>query len=384
MQIRLINLRAAWLLVTALVAGCAVSAGPEHPASAGSRSVDAPRRKAAMIDDDVHDRAAVPAADRRRRADVVLARDPDDLGARLIRMQADVDLGDFEAALADSEAALAHPTLDRHVRLWVLDLRAESLIQARREPEAILAADEALAIDGSDPEALFARGWARYLSDHALAQDALADLDRGLQLEPDQGIAHYRRAVIFKDQGKFDLATAELERALQLVPDDGPSHEQYGVLMFAEWYSGQFRQSIEAFREQAARPDASSYAPLWLFIMRIRTNPADEAAARAELVTLAPAQQPHEWRQTLVDLMLGKATFEAALVEADAAPTDRLRAGQRCEADYYVAEQLLAHGQDLRASGLLDEAQAVCPSTYIEVKAIAAARRLLAASAPAR
>jgi lipoprotein NlpI len=118
--------------------------------------------------------------------------------------------------------------------------------------------------------------------------------------------------------------------------------------------------------------------------MRGRANPADEPAAKAELALAGKAHQPDAWTDTLVDLILGKTTLESALVEAAGAETDKLRAGRRCEADYYVAEQSLMHGQDEAASHLLDEAHRVCPSSYFEAHALDAERRLLEERSPAR
>ena len=375
---------ATWLLVATLVTGCATQAGSEHAGPAGQSTNDVNPSKSVMTEDEVRDLNGQPPEERRRRLDVVLASHPDDLGALFARVDADADLKDFPAVLADSEIALANSTPNPRLRRWFLVSRAEALIQVRRPAEAVLAADQALEIDDSYPKALFARGWARYLSDHGLAESALADLDRALQLEPDEGIAYFRRAVIFEDQRKFDLAISNLDHAARLAPDDKPIREEYGILFFKEWYSGQFRQSIDSYRERAAQPDAYSYAPLWLFIMRIQADPADEAAARTELATLAPPEQPRAWRDTLVDLMLGKTTLDAALAEADAASTDRLRAGQRCEADYYAAEQMLAHGQDTASNSLLEEAHSVCPATYIEAGAIVAEQRRQAARATTR
>lgn len=374
MNMRLDTWLAACLLAAALLSGCATpSGGAQELLATPTRVAGTP----SMSSDSLHDLAALPPDERRRRIDVMLASHPDDLESRVARLKADLDLQDFPALLADSEPVLANSTLSPRRRRWLLTLRAEVLIQARQPTEALLSANQALEIDSSYPEALFARGWAAYLTDHGLAQSALADLDRALQLEPDEGIGYYRRAVILEYQGQFELAASELQHASQLAPNDVPIRQEFGVLLFTEWYSGQFKQSIESFREQAIRPEASLYAPLWLFVMRIRADAADEAGASAELAALAPAHQPHEWIDTLVDLMLGKSTLEAALSEADTAPTDRLRAGRRCEAEYYAAEQMLAHGEYVQASRLLDEGQAVCPTTYTEATAIAAERHRL-------
>ena len=337
-----------------------------------------------MSDDEVRDLVVQPPAEQVRRLDVAISAHSGDVRARILRMDAEYNLSDFPSVLADSEILLAIPQLDGRPREYVLHTRAEALIKVDRYAEAILVANQALEIDGSSSKALFARGWATFHSDYGQATKALADLGRALQIEPDQGIGYFRRAVVFEHLGQFDLARSDLERALQLEPDDGPTRQQLAWLMFEEWYSGQFRQPIASFREQASRPDAFPYAPIWLFIMRIRADPADEAAARAELEALMPAHQPHDWMDTLVDLMLGKLNVEAAQAVADAAPTSELRADRRCDADYYAAELLLSHGQGAEATRLLEEAYWVCPSRSIESKAVVSERRLQAEKSAVR
>ncbi|MFL6677998.1 MAG: tetratricopeptide repeat protein [Burkholderiaceae bacterium] len=375
---------AACLLAATLLAGCAIPSIPAQvsPASPSTSTavVDAP----SMSDDEVHDLVIQPPAEQLRRLDLVVAAHPGDVKARILRMDAEYNLSDFPSVLVDSEILLAIPQLEGRPRAYVLHTRAEALIKVERYAEAILVADQALKIDGSSSKALFARGWATFHSDYGQATRALADLDRALQIEPDQGIGYFRRAIVFEYLGRFALARSDLERALQLEPDDGPTRQQFAWLMFEEWYSGQSRQPIASFREQAARPDAYPYAPIWLFIVRIRANPADAAAARAELEALAPAHQTHDWMDTLVDLMLGKSSVEAAQAEADAAPTPALRADRRCDADYYAAELLLSQGPRAEATRLLEDAYRVCPSTSIESRAVVSERRLQAEKSAVR
>ena len=436
-----------------------------------------------MSDDEVRALNSLSPEERRRRLDAVLAAHPDDLAARFLRTQVEMNLADSPAVVADSALVLADPTLDRKPRLWVLQWRAEALIQVRRPDEAIVVANEALALEASDPDVLFARGWARFHVDQEHTDGALEDLDRALQLKPQEGIGYYRRAIVLEQQGKVDRAAQDFERAVQLAPDDAPTHLQYGVLLYQardferalaqfdaglrlrprepdawtwrartdisldrlqdatadanhaieagaaadelaaaysirafvlarqqdfagaqheyerslaldaddmqvaaslarlQWYNGQFAQAIDALRAQVGKPGASSYTPVWLYIARMHANPAEDAAAKAELARLAPSHQPHAWVDTIVDLTLGKTTLDAALVEAATASTERQRAGQACEANFYAAEPLLAHGDGQAASRLFEAALATCPSTYIEVEAIVAERRLLAARA---
>ncbi len=189
--------------------------------------------------------------------------------------------------------------------------------------------------------------------------------------------AHDEVAGVLADLHDYEGAAREFGRSLSLKFE--PTVATNTVRM--QWFAGQFKQALATYREHAVSPlpSDSEYTPLWLYVMRGRADPADEAAARTELALAWKAHQPHAWTDTLADLILGKTTLESALVEADGAKTDKLRAGRRCEADYYAAEQLLVHGQDEPASHLLEEAHRVCPSSYFETHALDTERRLVEA-----
>jgi lipoprotein NlpI len=187
--------------------------------------------------------------------------------------------------------------------------------------------------------------------------------------------AHTNVGAILSRLHDYEGAAREFGRSLSLKFQ--PSVAMYLARM--QWFAGQFGPALESYREHAVSPLSSNseYTPLWLYVVRGRANPADEPAAKSELALAWKAHEPHAWTDTLVDLILGKTTLESALVEANGAETDKLRAGRRCEADYYAAEQALMLGQDQPASRLLEEAHRVCPETYFETHALIAERRLL-------
>ncbi len=476
---------AAWLRVAILAAGCMCRMAIAQDSPPSPARVTVSIGNVWMNAEELRDFSGQSPAERRQRLDVILAAHPEAFGAHYLRVEADQDLQDYLAMIEDSRAVLADASIDRRLRARVLIMRAEALIQLRRLPEAIAAAGESVDIDDSDARALFARGWALYVLDNSQTEKALADLDRALQLDPDQGIGYFRRASVLQAQGKLDRAAEDFERALALTPDDAPTHAGYGALALEmkdfqralaqydaalrltprdpvvwasraevdlaldriedagtdaaraielgaagddlvnahalwglalerqmdfdgaareyeravainaaspaatlvprmQWFSGDFARALKSMREQLASTDSDPYAALGLFIVQVRVEPAGEAAAAAELAARAPAHRPRVWTDTLVDLMLNRTTLDAALAEADAAPTGQLRAGMRCEADYYTAERLLIRGQEMAATPLLEEAYWVCPSTYVEARAVVAERRLLAARSQSR
>lgn len=427
----------------------------------------------------------LPDTEKRHRLDALLEAHPEDLAARLLRLRVEYRLGDSGAVLSDTEVVLANPSLDGPSRLQALERRSDMLSVVGRDAEAVSVANQVLAIDDADPVALFARGWARYNLDPLHTDDALADLDRAVELAPDEGVGHFRRAAVLQARGALDLAAQDFESAVRLVPGDVPTRLAYGNLLmqrreleralghfevaarlrpkdlavrfdvarahlalrrfddvaadarelmklgavdddlanahsymasalrgksdFAgaarefkivlamsgdhriahtlglmQWHAGQLPQAIQTFRETVAWPDSNPYALLWLYIVQVQADPRKQAVAGAELSAQASVHQPHAWGDTLVELMLGNTSIEKALAEADAADSNELRAGRRCEADYYDAERLLMQGQVEPASGLLEEAYWVCPSEYDEALAVEQARRRIAARSRAK
>jgi lipoprotein NlpI len=237
--------------------------------------------------------------------------------------------------------------------------------------------DAAVRLAPQDPEPLIWR--ARTLVALQRPDDAAADDRRVDELAAaGEDVAPALGGVgdVLEDLLDFDGAAIEYRRSLTLRVD---ANVEFWLARM-QWFTGQFEQPIGYFRERSTSAKPDPYMPIWLFIVRGRADPADELAARAELAALAPTHRPAVWTDTLVDMLLGKATLESVLVEADRADTYQLRAGHRCEADYYAAEQLLMRGQKEPAGRLLEEAYWVCPSSYVEAHAVVAARRLLDAS----
>ena len=68
---------------------------------------------------------------------------------------------------------------------------------------------------------------------------ALADLDRAVELAPDEPFAHLVRGVIYYEVGEFAPARVDLQRALDLgLADEQSIDTATGLLAYLEGVSG--------------------------------------------------------------------------------------------------------------------------------------------------
>ena len=138
------------------------------------------------------------------------------------------------------------------------DLALQCLAAVRTAPEAVSKeaeagfhlCEQALAADPNNVLALLilsVRFWQPV--SHSLSADPAADLKRGdelvskaLALDPTLAYGHVFKAEILRDQGRLEEANAEAERALDLNP---AAVDAYAQLAFNDMELGQFEKSLE-------------------------------------------------------------------------------------------------------------------------------------------
>ena len=81
--------------------------------------------------------------------------------------------------------------------------------------------------------------------------------------------------------------------------------------------------------------------------------------ARDELAQAAAKLEGSEWPIPLVDLYLGKRSFDAALGEAS-------KPEERCEAQFYIGQWHLVRGNRAPALNALRTAVDTCPKDFVE------------------
>jgi lipoprotein NlpI len=203
---------------------------------------------------------------------------------------------------------------------------------------------------------------------------AAADFRQAIALMPDDAVALKDLGATLEKQHDFAGAADAFARSLVSQDDRAVAN----VLARMRMLAGQFPAAVAAYRAELAAPEPNVYVPLWLYVARIRADVRDEAAARSELRATRLPHDPAPWVDALRDFMLGDIDRAQLMRAADATPATR-PGGHRCEADYYGAEILLAHGDRAGARPLLDEAVATCPADYIEAESAVAEQELQAA-----
>lgn len=165
--------------------------------------------------------------------DQVLAIHPKDHRAYYNRGLVKVALHDFEAAIADFDRAAALVSAP-HLLADIYDDRGLAKLMAAQPKAALQDFDRALAINNEDTRALFNHGCAC----HQLGRldDALADLDQVLTLEPNQARHYLTRGLIRQAGGDRAGSLTDLQQAADCAHTHGQAHLRHYILsLLNEW-----------------------------------------------------------------------------------------------------------------------------------------------------
>jgi len=129
---------------------------------------------------------------------------------------------------AEAAAALARSRLSRHWFVWAL---------APAELEEVKSLiDRALALAPNSPEGHFALGLFFYWG-HRQYEMALAELNRTLELQPNNGLARQYCAAVYRRRGEWERSLGDFQRAEELDPRDATNLANVGstYLFLRQW-----------------------------------------------------------------------------------------------------------------------------------------------------
>ena len=257
----------------------------------------------------------------RRQCDEALARYPSDRFSLAMRCEALEQLGEYQGALADSEALLALVPGDVDEQLRSLQLRR----RLGEEPQALVArAVEMATRNATDPRFLLVLAIA-YVN-AGQAEQALTCLRQASQSElPGDGQAAFilRLAGLFDALGKHLEAQAAYARALeQLSLSDEARDELRPLLALRLWQVGQLDEALTLLEGD---PMASS-AQVVLIATRtmLLFEKGDVAQARQRLATLGRIVEMPDRPAQRREALAWYEALSAAYVPGDRSPRDRL------------------------------------------------------------
>jgi TolB-like protein/Flp pilus assembly protein TadD len=170
---------------------------------------------------------------------------------------------------AEAAAELARSRLWRH---WFVSPLAPSELQ---EVKSI--ADRALALSPNSPEAHFALGLFFYWG-HRQYENALAEFNRTLELQPNNALAWQFCAHVYRRRGEWERALADFQRAQELDPGDAQTPANIGATYAALrlWKDAE-RAELRALAIDPQNTTAAAH----LLITRLSATGDVESARRA-------------------------------------------------------------------------------------------------------
>ena len=233
-------------------------------------------------------------------------------------------------------AATPTPSADEH-----LDMGFDYLDQGQFD-QAIAEFQTAIQLDPDDANAHYNLGLAYQKQDKL--DEAAAANQEAIQIDPDLADAHNNLGLIYDTQGKPDQAIAEYQEAIRIDPDDDTAHYN---LALSYYHQGQLDQAIAEYGETVRLDPDNADAHYNQGRAYYEQGKLDEAiGAWKESIRIEPAD-------SMAHNNLGRAYFDQGRLDEAVA--------ELTEATSLDAENPLPHfnlGLIYREKGLTDEAVA--------------------------
>src|SRR6266436_4016609 len=187
---------------------------------------------------------------------------------------------------------------------------------------------------------------------------AIQNYDEVIRLNPNHANALYNRGNAYKHNKDYDRAVLDYDKVIRLNPNHADAYSNRGLVRF---YQGQFSAAVPDLSRAVGFAPTNLYRILLLYLARARAG----SHAQEDLAQATVNLDLKEWPGPVVSMYLGKvsehAIFEAV---ADADPTKQRQ--KRCQAYFYVGQQLLIRQNNGDAAKMFRETVATNASTLFE------------------
>jgi tetratricopeptide (TPR) repeat protein len=216
--------------------------------------------------------------------------------------------------------------------------------------------DEAIRLSPNHVGALYGRGNAyRRKGDY---DRAIRDFDEALRLNPKHVNALYNRGNAYRRKRDYDQAVENYDQVIRWNPNHANAYSIRGLVRF---YQGQFATAVPDFSQAVRFAPRNLYRIILLYLAQARAGSrAQEALAEATL-----GMDLEQWPGPIVSMYLGKLP-EHVLLDAVAGADEAQR---RCQAYFYVGQQLLLRQEKTDAAMMFRKTVATNASTIFEYEA---------------
>ena len=193
-------------------------------------------------------------------------------------------------------------------------------------------------------------------------EKAAAEYSAALAIRPQDDMSLEARALAYVAMGDREKANADLAAFQAKKPDDMQANFQRGQLY---WFLSDYAQAAESFGKTADK--GSAYGWLWQQLASVRQGKAVTVFHPANFDRVGlhiRTASGYGWPDTVIGFYNGDRSEEDVLKAAKEAGTP----GAECEANFYLAEWRLAHGDKPGARPMMASAAKDCPREFIEYR----------------
>jgi tetratricopeptide (TPR) repeat protein len=221
---------------------------------------------------------------------------------------------------------------------------------------AILDYDEAIRLNPNHANAFSNRGIA--YGRKGDYDRAIQNYDEAIRLNPRHANALYNRGNAHRRKGDYDHAVQDYDQVIRLNPKHADAYSNRGLVRF---YQGHFTAAVPDLSLALGFAPTNLYRILLVYLAEARAgSPAQDGLARATI-----GLDLKEWPGPIVSLYLGKVP-EHVVFDAVADPDPTKQRQKRCQAYFYVGQQLLIRQNNSEAAKMFRETVATNASILFE------------------
>ena len=190
---------------------------------------------------------------------------------------------------------------------------------------------------------------------------AIENYDEAIRLNPKHANALYNQGNAYRHKGDYDRAIENYDEAIKLNPKHVDAFSNRGLVRF---YQGQFAAAVPDLSQALKFTPTNLYRILLLYLAQARAG----SHAQDGLAQATEGLDLKEWPGPIVSLYLGKVPVDTvldAVVDIDPAKQRQ----KRCQAYFYVGQQLLIRQNNSEATKMFRETVATNATALFEHEA---------------